>query len=724
MNSELKEPAVLRIALVGNPNSGKTSVFNALTGLRHKVGNYPGVTVERRSGRRVCHQATLDLVDLPGTYSLSQRSPDEEIAVDFIVGNLDSEAPPDLLLNVCDASNLGRNLYLTTQIMELDRPVLLVLTMMDLARLQDMAPDAEALSAQLGIPVVALDNYGEHSVTRLTEAICEASKRKSTAPIAQQDQSLLTQLVQLEEEHPQTPRAVHLRQLLAALEGASCDPDYARALKTLNEENPAWWKQEASNRYRLIDSILPAVLPLAHQAKKASLTDKADRLLLHPVLGPLAFVTLMGIVFQAVFSWAGAPTNLLEWGFSLFTDAVGSLIGEGLLRDLVVNGILAGVLNVVVFLPQIMVLFLAIGILEDSGYMARAAFLMDQLMRRVGLHGRSFVPMMSSFACAVPGIMSTRTIESPAARLVTILVAPLMSCSARLPVYILVIGAFFNDSVVFGGIATGAVVMTSMYLLGIVAAACMAFIFRRTLARGETPTLIMELPPYRLPRWKIVVRNVLDRAALFLKKVWTVILGLTIILWFLQTFPQDSPEALALRSSAESIAADLDALADDDTRREELEAKMAAIDLRAKGAQLESSYAGQLGHFIEPLIRPLGFDWQIGVGLVASFAAREVLVSTMAQILNVDEDSKNVSLLAARFRNAKDPTTGKLLYRPLTGLSLLVFFVLALQCMSTVAVARRETGSWRWPCFMLGYMTLLAWGGSFLVWQIGTALGY
>ncbi|MFT7618173.1 MAG: ferrous iron transport protein B [Planctomycetota bacterium] len=724
MTSDQVSQPTLNVALVGNPNSGKTSVFNALTGLRHKVGNYPGVTVERREGMRICSGATLQMVDLPGTYSLAQRSPDEEVAVDFVMGKLGGEKVPDLLLNICDGSNLSRNLYLTTQILELDRPVLLVLTMMDLARLNGCEPDPAALSRELGIPVVALNNYGTHSVDRLTQAICDAAALNETKPVALQTGPLSDSLVSLSQEYPDRSQGSHLLELLRAMDDPALNDAYSVECDRLQQAAPNWWKDEAHSRYAFIDEIMPQVLPEPVKGSGFQLTSKADRLLLHPVFGPLAFISLMAFVFQAIFTWAGAPTDLLELGFTTFSETVGNLMGEGLLRDLVVNGILAGVLNVVIFLPQIMVLFLAIGILEDSGYMARAAFLMDQLMRGVGLHGRSFVPMMSSFACAVPGIMSARTIESPAARLVTILVAPLMSCSARLPVYTLVIGAFFGSGTMFGFISTGAVVMITMYLLGIVTAAAMAFLFRRTLVHGETPALIMELPPYRLPRFSVVLRNVFDRAGLFLKKVWTVILALTVILWFLQTFPQENARSLQYSKAAESLSIELVAMPESDARREELINRIADTNLRATGAQLEGSYAGKLGHFIEPVIRPLGFDWQIGVGLVASFAAREVLVSTMAQILSVEDSEDDVVFLQERFRTVKDLDTGEALYRPLTGLSLLVFFVLACQCMSTLAVVRRETVSWRWPLFMLFYMTVLAWGASFIVWQVGTALGY
>ncbi len=723
MDDQAHAPSILQVALIGNPNSGKTSVFNALTGLRHKVGNYPGITVEERRGKRVCQDAVLNLVDLPGTYSLSQRSPDEEVAIDFILGKLGAGGSPDLLLNVCDASNLGRNLYLTTQVMELDKPVLLVLTMMDLARLNDCAPDSEALSKHLGIPVIALDNYGKQSVERLSGAICDAASRPPAQVLVEQSPLLRQAIDAISDSQPSIPRGAQLRRLLMALEGRGDSEVVREQCDKLNQAQADWWKDEVQARYQKIDGIIPQVLPQQFEKKLLPPSDGADRFLLHPIFGPLAFLLLMGLVFQAIFTWAGVPTDLLELGFNAFSNGVGGLIGEGLLSDLVVNGMLAGVLNVVIFLPQISVLFLAIGILEDSGYMARAAFLMDHLMRRVGLHGRSFVPMMSSFACAVPGIMSARTIESPAARLVTILVAPLMSCSARLPVYTLVIGAFFSDGTLFGFVSTAAVVMICMYLLGIIMAALMAFLFRKTLVPGETPTLIMELPPYRMPRWNVVLRNVADRAGLFLKKVWTVILGLTIVLWFLQTFPQSNPRSQAFTDTATVLSAELEALDTSDSGRDALEARIHKAKLQAHGAQLEGSYAGRLGHLIEPAIAPLGFDWQIGVGLVASFAAREVLVSTMAQILNVEEED-DVSFLQERFRRAKDPETQATLYRPLTGLSLLVFFVLACQCMSTLAVVRRETATWKWPLFMLVYMTSLAWGSSFLVWQIGNALGY
>ena len=692
MTDSPEAPArTLRIALVGNPNTGKTTLFNALTGLRQKVGNYPGVTVERRAGtRRLAGGVDAEIIDLPGTYSLSGRAPDEEIAVAALLGEIEGERAPDVIVDVCDATNPGRNLYLTTQLLELGRPVVVALNMMDLARAEGPLPDPVALEEVLGVPVVAIEDHSAASMEGLMKAAEEAAR--GPAP---------RRVVRFPEE------------LEAAVEAAREGRPFGGAMRDrVHGPHEEWWRREPQLRYAWIDERMPKLLA-APRRTETSATDRIDAVVLHRFFGPVLFLVVMAVVFQGIFRWAEAPMNLLEAAFGLMSAHVGAWIGPGMLRDLVVDGVLTGVLNVVIFLPQILLLFLAIGLLEDSGYLARAAFLMDGPMRRCGLHGRSFVPMMSSFACAIPGIMAARTIESRAARLVTILVAPLMSCSARLPVYTLVIGAFFAKSSV-AGFSVAGLVLLAMYLLGIVAAVAMAWLFRRTLVRGETPTLIMELPPYRAPRLGTVLRQMAERGYLFVRKAGTVILALTVVLWFLQTFPRDE----ALLAELGRTEAGLEAAGGDERAPLETRAR------RIRGELLSRSFAGRVGHAVEPLIEPLGFDWRIGIGLVASFAAREVLVPTLAQVFSVDDSEEGVAFLQAKLREARDPADGRLLYRPLTGLSLMVFFVLACQCMSTVAVVRRETNGWRWPLFMVAYMTTLAYGASFLTFTIGSRLGY
>ncbi|MBV9240414.1 MAG: ferrous iron transport protein B, partial [Acidobacteria bacterium] len=437
---------------------------------------------------------------------------------------------------------------------------------------------------------------------------------------------------------------------------------------------------------------------------KHRISEKIDRILTHKFFGLLILVGVLLIVFQAIFSWARLPMDLLENGFGALQDLVRSSMPPGILTDLISDGMIAGVGGVVVFLPQILLLFLFISLLEDSGYMARAAFLMDKLMSRVGLHGKAFLPLMSSFACAIPGIMATRTIESRRDRFATILIAPFMSCSARLPVYTLMIATFFAGQYVFGVVSLGALLMLAMYALGIAVAIVVAFLLKRTVLKAPPPPFVMELPPYRLPNLRTVIQNMLTRAWLFLKRAGTVILAISIILWALTYFPRSSQHSAI--SSQQSAATSVNG------------------DANADSEQIKQSYAGQLGHAIEPAIRPLGFSWKIGVALIASFAAREVLVSTLSIIYNVgkDEDAQSETLVSAVKDAKRDDGTPE--WTPLTGLTLMVFFVLAMQCMSTLAVVRRETNSWRWPIFMFGYMTVLAYVGAFLTYHGGKALGF
>jgi len=453
-----------------------------------------------------------------------------------------------------------------------------------------------------------------------------------------------------------------------------------------------------------------------------SFSDKLDRVLTHKVWGTLIFILVMGLMFQSIFTFAHLPMDALQAGVDWLGDKVGGLIPPGDLNSLVVNGVIAGVGAVVVFLPQILLLFLFIGFLEDTGYMARAAFLMDRLMSKVGLHGKSFIPMLSSFACAIPGIMATRTIESPKDRLVTILVSPLMSCSARLPVYTILIAACIPDIRLLGFIKLAGLTMLGMYLLGTVVALFMAWVFKKTLLKGEPPLLIMELPPYKLPLIRVVARHMWDRAQVFLRRAGTVILGINIVLWFLATYPHQ-PEA---KENAAARRAPFEQQLLHPTSPEQsaqAKAELDRIDTEVAGAQLRGSFAGRVGRLVEPLIAPLGFDWKMGFGLVSSFAAREVFVSTMATVYNVADakgDSGNQGMVEALRAQRRPDNT--LVYTPLTAVTLMVFYVFALQCVSTVAVVRRETNTWKWPLFQWFYMGILAWLGAFITYRVGLLL--
>lgn len=640
---------ILTVALAGNPNAGKTTLFNFLTGLKQKVANYPGVTVESRSGSWKTEEATYTVIDLPGLYSLETTSIDESIARDVIEGKLGHGTRPDVIVAVVDSTNLERNLYLVTQLFDFGIPVVVALTMIDLFEKQKHTVDLDRMSALLGVPVIAMNAAAGRGEQELADAVRAAAGK------------------------PQ----------MRVVPAASDESENSRIFA----------------RYSFISKVVQEAV--THGDRDAHrLSEKIDRVLTHRVFGLLVLVGVLLVVFQTIFTWASVPMDLLESGFGSLGDLARSSMPEGILSDLVVDGIIAGVGGVLIFLPQILLLFLFISILEDTGYMARAAFMLDNLMSRVGLHGKAFLPLMSSFACAIPGIMATRTIENSRDRLATIMIAPLMSCSARLPVYTLMIGAFFAGETIFGFLSVAAVLMLAMYVLGIAAAIAVAFVLKRTILKAEPAPFIMELPPYRLPNLRTIIQNMLTRAWLFVKRAGTVILAISIILWALMYFPRQSPEA----GSTTEIAGEQTAA--------------------PETSQLQNSYAGRLGHAIEPVISPLGYDWKIGVALIASFAAREVLVSTLSIIYNVgkDENEESETLIGA-VRDAKRPD-GTAVWTPLTALSLMVFFVLAMQCMSTVAIVRRETNSWRWPIFMVGYMTVLAYVAALVTYQGGKLLGF
>ena len=658
----------LTIALAGNPNAGKTTLFNVLTGLKQKVANYPGVTVERKEGVWKLGETAARLIDLPGLYSLDVTSLDEQIAADVLTGNLAGSAKPDAVVAVVDATNLERNLYFVTQLLEFKIPVVIALTMIDAAEKQSLEVDSRKLSELLKIPVVPVVATQKFGMNELSEAVLQVA-----------GENQISHLPWLTGNEFSDSEEIHL---------------------SLSEDVAA--NKKIFARYNFISEVYQESVN-QKQTFERNVSDKIDGVLTHKFFGLVILVAVLLLVFQTIFSWASLPMDLLEQSFGALGDFVKTNLPEGILSDLLVDGIIAGVGGVLVFLPQIILLFLFLSILEDTGYMARAAFLLDKLMSRVGLHGKAFLPLLSSFACAIPGIMATRTIENRHDRLATILIAPFMSCSARLPVYTLMIGAFFTGQTVFGFLSIGAVLMLAMYFLGIIVAIIVAFILKRTILKSPPPPFVMELPPYRLPNLRTVLQNMFTQAGLFLKRAGTVILAISIILWALTYFPR-TPENI--QSSLFNVQSQTDTAAN------------------GESAQLQNSYAGQLGHFIEPVIEPLGFDWKIGVALIASFAAREVLVSTLSIIYNTgkDENEESETLISA-IRDAKKDD-GSPVWSPLTALTLMVFFVLAIQCMSTVAVVRRETNSWTWTLFMVGYMTGIAYLAAFLTYQGGKLLGF
>lgn len=730
------------VALTGNPNCGKTTLFNALTGLRAKVGNYAGVTVERKEGR--LHNAPPDhavrIIDLPGTYSLSPQSLDEQVSRDVLMHRLDEVPAPSLIVVVIDASNLQRNLYYTTQVIELGIPTVVALNMVDVAEENGHEVDAAALGRELGVPVVPVVASKGRGITELREAIVESL----TAPAPTQERRFcdfspafdreLERIGQLLSAEFQEPPGRAKTEALLILNNdkavASSGQRYphvileaiAEARRRLEAAGEDWRGAPIERRYRAVSRIQSAVTRETRETGE-TLSDKLDRIITHKVWGTLIFAAIMILIFQSIFTFAAAPADWLEGGVAMFGEWVGKILPQGDLHSLIVDGVIAGVGAVVVFLPQILFLFFFIGLLEDTGYMARAAFLMDRLMSKVGLHGKSFIPMLSSFACAIPGIMASRTIESPKDRLVTILIAPLMSCSARLPVYTLLIAACIPDKRILGVIGLPALTLFSMYMLGVVVALFMGFLFKKTLLRGETPMLILELPPYKRPLLRQVLRHMWERSKLFLGRAGTVILGVSILLWFLQSYPKSAEISSRFDEQREQVT-----LNGSITAEGELDpfttGMLSELDQEEAGALLAHSFAGRIGHLIEPFIAPLGFDWKIGIGIIASFAAREVFVSAMSTVYSLGgaDDDAGIQRLSTRLQEQTRPD-GSLVYTTLTGLTLMVFYVFALQCVSTIAVVRRETNGWKWPAFQFGYMLVLAWTMAFVVRQAGLAMG-
>jgi ferrous iron transport protein B len=704
----------LLIALAGNPNAGKTTLFNALTGLRQKVANYPGVTVERKEGVWPIAEGAppARLIDLPGLYSLDAASIDEQIARDVITGRITGLPAPDVIVAVVDATNLERNLYLVTQLLEYGRPMVVALTMYDLAERRGLKVDVGRLSEALCIEVVPVTASQKRGLEELRRAILRASARRGLVAgwcLSEQAERELAALVHTEE----ADRHTALRELYGdeLPEDEKRREAIRRARERLAETDGNWWQEPLLARYDWIEKVSREAKPEETDLHAPTTTERIDRVLTHKIFGPVLLILVMLLIFQAIFSWASVPMDLIDKGFGALEDFTRAQMPQGLFTDLLVDGVIAGVGGVLVFLPQILLLFFFIAILEDTGYMARAAFIMDRLMRGVGLHGKAFMPLLSSFACAIPGIMATRTIENPKDRIATIMIAPFMSCSARLPVYTLMIAAFFSTQRVFGFVSVGALMILAMYLLGITVAICVAWIAKRTILKSPPPPLVLEMPPYRVPNFLTIFQTIWSRAWLFVQRAGTVILAISIILWALATFPR----AEVKPASANAVEA----------AQNQKAAGGEAVDASAvaQGEQLRNSFAGRLGHLIEPVIAPLGFDWKMGIALISSFAARETLVSTLSIIYNVGSDDGNESSLIDAVRNAKR-SDGSPAWTPLVAVSMMVFFVLALQCMSTVAIVRRETNSWRWPLFMVGYMLALAYIASLITFQGGRLLGF
>ncbi|MCB9738846.1 MAG: ferrous iron transport protein B [Deltaproteobacteria bacterium] len=700
-----------QIAIAGNPNTGKTTLFNQLTGASARVGNYPGITVERRQGRRTVGGEAWRVVDLPGCYSLIALSPEEEIAHHALTGRY-GDGRPDVVVVVLDANNLARNLSLLLQVAEYGLPVVGALNMMDEAEQAGVALDVDALQQALGCPLVPMVARHGEGLAALEAAIADVLRDPSLGTVTDTAwPESVSQAIAAVRDAEAGPVAI--RQSGEALwwigssaervedAAAGADAWIRAALAAVGLDRAAIRAASSQARFARIDALLATMQE--RQAKGPTWTERIDRIVLHPVLGVLTFLAVMGALFQAVFAGVDPAIDAIDAAGGAISGAVGGWMAEGLLRDVVVDGVLAGVAGTLVFVPQIAVLFLGVALLEDSGYLARAAVLMDRLLGRAGLPGTAFVPLLSSFACNVPGIMATRTMANPSDRLVTMLVAPLMSCAARLPVYTMVTAAVFAGTApLFGFLSVGGLLISAMYLAGLLLALLVAMVLRRTVARGARSALLLELPPYRLPRTADVLRVVWTRVWTFVRETGSIIVALTIVLWALMSFParEPPPELVATWS---------------------VEGKEDAAARKKSAWQLEHSAAGTIGKAVEPVIAPLGFDWRIGIGLVGSFAAREVLVPVMGRVYGRGDAGDDDDVYQQEVGHSMVRVSGM---TPLVGVALMVFFAVAMQCMSTLAVIVRETQSWRWGLLSLGYLNGLAWLLAFATRQLGLLLGW
>jgi len=651
------ERSRLTVVLLGNPNTGKSTLFTALAGIPTRVGNYPGVTVEEKVGRFTHAGTTIDLVDLPGTYSLAAQSPDEQVAVDVLHGRMADLPRPDCVVVVVDATNLERNLYLVSQTLELGLPLVVALTLSDVAAAKGVSVDAAALARRLSCPVVRV-------VAPRGEGVAELCGQIMAATAA-----------------PPPPR-----------------PDLAAELAAVDAARPEPARQ-AIARYAWIDRIVAGIVR-RDRPSASPIDDRIDALLTHRLWGTLVFAAVMLALFASIF-WLAAPLmDLISAGVDAVAVWLEQRLPEGAVRSLVVDGVVAGVGGVVVFLPQIALLFLFVAILEGCGYLARAAHLMDRLLVATGLSGKSFIPLLSSFACAIPGIMATRTIENRRDRLLTILVAPLMSCSARLPVYLLLCGAFVPDVPVgIPWLRLPAVVLAGMYALGVAVAAAVAAVLSRTIFHGPTQPFVMELPGWRWPQPAVVLERVREAAWSFLKNAGTLILAMSIVIWALGTYPRPTAPP-----------------------------PVDATEAEIRGLALQASFLGRAGRAVEPVVRPLGWDWRIGCAAIASFPAREVIVGTLGVIYNLGDVDPGAeegrTLLEKRLKAATWDGTDRKVFTLPVALSIMVFFALCAQCASTLVVIGKETASWIWPLVTFAYMTGLAWLGAFAIYQLGTRLGW
>jgi ferrous iron transport protein B len=721
-----------RVVLVGNPNTGKSTLFGALSGIAVRTGNYAGVTIEKKIGRIANESIGIELVDLPGTYSLSPRSPDELVAVKVLTGDVIGERVPDLIVCVVNATLLRRNLFLVSQLLELGRPVILALNMMDAARNRGMTIDCGRLATSLGVPVVPISASRREGIEVLRRQIV-ASLADNTSPLPvkplpaffYEARDRVTQGLSSLAPTNGTSHLPHQYLVERALidEGGESEKYLLKSFGTeankliasaraeLKSDDRGPSDLECESRYAWSRQMLDGVIGEGNSNHAA--TERLDSFFTHRVFGLLIFAAMMLLIFQCIYAWSGYPMDAIEKLQGVIAAGVEGVLAPGALRSLIVDGMIGGVGGVVIFLPQIALLFFFLAILEDCGYMARAAFLVDRVMSVFGLSGKSFLPLMSSFACAVPGVMATRVIENPRDRLTTIFVAPFMSCSARLPVYLLLIAAFVPATRVLGGwFSLSGLVLLAMYLVGVVVAIPTAWFLKKTFLRGEPAPLVLELPEYKFPDFRVVLLRVYEACKAFIIRAGTLIFAASILIWAAGYLPGDHSRQHELQSLIERAVSE-----------ESPEVEAWNAELQQESARLlEGSLLGKVGHAIEPAVKPLGWDWRIGVGAIASFPAREVIIATLGTVYSLggDVDEESEGLVDAL--KASTWPDGRPVYNLPVALSIMVFFALCAQCVSTLLVMKRETNSWRWPVFSFVYMTTLAYLGALLTYQIGIRL--
>lgn len=685
----------MKIALVGNPNSGKTTLFNLLTGLKQKTGNFPGVTVDKKSGKlKLPDGRVAELTDLPGTYSIFPKTLDEQIVQEVLL-NLDHPQHPDLIIVVADASNLKRNLLLFTQIRDLNIPCVLVLNMMDLAERKKLKFDIRSLSIDLGVKIIPTNSHSGLGIEALKNILVQELKvpKRPFYPVRELAEETIDEIkkkFELTEDY----RAYQYAQQNVRLSFLSEEErqEIEKIKRGTGFYDVPTQSQEVLGRYALISEVVDRNIR-TDSAKKLSLSQKIDQIMTHKVFGYVIFASILLLIFQAIFAWAEWPMTFIENSMAVLSSWTKETLPQGVLNDLLTDGIIAGLAGVVVFIPQIALLFGFISLLEESGYMSRAVFLMDRIMRVFGLNGKSVVPLVSGMACAIPAIMATRNIESWKDRLITIFVTPFMSCSARLPVYTLLIALVVPQKDVLGFINLQGLVLTGLYLLGLLAAILSAWAMKYILKTKQRGYFIMELPTYKIPKWKNVGLTIYEKSTTFVFEAGKVIVAISIILWVLASYGPGK----SFSNAEEIVRTELPS----NTTDEELEAAISAY-------RLEHSYAGVFGKFIEPVIRPLGYDWKIGIALITSFAAREVFVGTISTIYSIGADEEDESTIKEKLSKEINPRTGEKMYTPALGFSLMVFYVFAMQCMSTLAVVYRETKGWKWPIIQTIYMSAVA----------------